>query len=101
MPKKSSRTKTAPTPTDLKTTHLSILLQENWQIADTMDTTDTDTIFANMVAPMTVCYIQLDISYIMHKSMILLYCLSDVVCLTAGLCSEYVHRHSVGLLNCI
>lgn len=66
-------------------THLLRLLLEYWRIADTTDTMGTDRFFANTVAPMMVCYIQLDISYTMHKSMIALNFLSvAVVALNAG-----------------
>lgn len=86
---------------NIENIHLLRLLLEYWQIADTMGTVDTDTLFASMVVPMTVYCIQRDISYTMHKSMIALNFLLVVVVvvvLNAGLYNfEYVHRHSVGL----
>lgn len=81
-----------------KYSHLLRLLIEYWQTADMTGTVGMDTLFANISVPMTVCYIQRDISYTMRKSMIALNFLSVVVALNAGLYSfEYGHRHSVGL----
>lgn len=67
-----------------------------------MDTTGTDTLSASMAVPMTVCYIQRDIAYTMHKSMIVPYFLAAAAASNADLNSfEYVHRHSVGLCVCV